>query len=102
MSNGKSRRKGKEGELDVVHKLRERFPDAQRVGLAFITSLVDVEWGEGQNKAQVKNKTLGGSAIANILEEIRKIAPESKGWVIYKAKRGQWIIAQSLEQYLRR
>lgn len=92
----KPRDKGARGERDIVHLI----PGAVREGKSFIKTLVDVSWNERKDVAQVKNYSVGGSTITRILEELQSIAPESKSHVIYKGKRGKWIICQTLEQYL--
>ena len=51
--------------------------------------------------AQVKNRTIGGTKIGDILTELNKVSPDKKSWVIFKSKRGQWVICQTLEQYLK-
>ena len=71
MSNGKSRAKGKRGELDVVNKLGG---SAKRVGHSFVESLADVETDFAVY--QVKNKTIGGSAIAWELQRLELALPE--------------------------
>lgn len=93
MSNGKSRRKGRDGELEVVHLI----PGAKRVGYSFIKTIIDIDWPDGV--AQVKNLSIGGTAMADILADIAKSSPK-KGYVIFKAKRGTWLICQSLKQFL--
>ncbi len=61
MSNGKSRAKGKRGELDVMHKLGG---SAKRTGHAFsLAPDVCTKFGA----YSIKNKTLGGGAILAVL-----------------------------------
>ena len=94
MSNGKSRDKGKRGELDVVHKLGG---SARRVGHSFVSSPADVEsdfaW------YQVRNKTIGGSEIAREMQRLEALAGEKNAYVAFKVK-GKWYVAESLGQHV--
>ena len=94
MSNGKSRAKGKRGELDVVKKLGG---SARRVGHSFVPSVADVETDFAVY--QVKNKTIGGSSIVQELRRLELIAPEKNTYVVFKVK-GQWVVAEFLEQHV--
>jgi len=93
MSNGKSRSKGKRGELDVAH----RIPGAKRTGHSYfsapdlITKFAAYE---------VKNRTVGGATILEELERIEKLVPNINHYVVFKAKRGAWLIAERLEQHV--
>jgi hypothetical protein len=90
MSNGKSRDKGKRGELDVVNKLGG---SAGRVGHSFVESPADVE--TDFDVYQVKNKTIGGSAIAWELQRLELALPEKNAYVVFKVK-GKWYVAETL------
>ena len=90
-----ARDKGKRGELELTHLI----PGAKRVGTAFVKTIVDIEWDD--NVAQVKNTTIGGTSIGDILEELKKVAPERRQWLIFKPRaRKPWIICQTLDQFL--
>lgn len=100
MAGGKKARdKGRRGEQDVVNILRRKYPDVKRVGYSFIKSLIDVQWED--NVAQVKNRNISGNMIATILDELKKTTEGKKCWVIFKPRRGQWLICQSLNQYVK-
>ena len=89
-----SRNKGKRGELDLVH----RIPGAKRVGISFKKSIVDIEWPRGV--AQVKNHSrIGGTTIAELLDELSRVS-DKRVYVIFKGKRGRWIVCQTLDQFL--
>ena len=94
MSNGKSRAKGKRGELDVVKKLGG---SARRVGHSFVESLADVE--SEFAIYQVRNKTIGGSEIAFELGRLEAVAGEKNAYVVFKVK-GKWYMAESLGQHV--
>jgi Holliday junction resolvase len=92
-----SRNKGTRAERELVRLL----PDAERVGKAFVKSLIDITWNKGKDVGQVKNTSyIGGTAIAQILEELERVAPDSRKWVLIKPKRGSWVMCQTLKQYL--
>ena len=93
MSNGKSRNKGKRGELDVVHKLGG---SAERVGHSFVSSPVDVE--SDFAVYQVRNKTIGGSAIAFLVKNLEAIT-RKHAYAVFKVK-GKWYVAESLGQHV--
>ena len=94
MPNGKSRAKGKRGELDVVHRLAG---SAKRTGHAFVPSPdVCTEFGA----YSIKNRTLGGSAILDELVKLRTQAPQLHHFVVFKPKRGTWVIAELLTQHV--
>jgi len=94
MSNGKSRRKGVRGELDVAHKLGG---SAKRVGYAYVNSPADVE--SDFAVYQVKNKTIGGSQIAQLLQCLEAVANTKNTYVVFKV-RGKWYLAESLRQHV--
>lgn len=93
MPNGKSRRKGKVGELDVTHKLGG---SAKRTGHSYIATPVDVE----SNFAvyQVRNQTIGGSEIAYELGRLEAITGKN-AYIAFKVK-GKWYIAETLSQHV--
>jgi len=93
MSNGKSRLKGKRGELDIVHRLGG---SARRTGHSYIATPVDVQTDFAVY--QVRNKTIGGSEVAYELDRLRAVAPELNCYVAFKVK-GKWYLAESLEQH---
>ncbi|GAI99426.1 unnamed protein product [marine sediment metagenome] len=93
MSNGKSRAKGKRGELDLAHRLGG---SARRTGHSYIATPVDVQTDFAVY--QVRNKTIGGSEIAHELGRLEAVAPQSNQYVAFKVK-GKWYIAESLEQH---
>jgi hypothetical protein len=94
----KSRDKGRRGEQVVVLLLKGKYPDAQRVGYSFVRTIVDVKFGNAV--AQVKNTNIGGSKIGSILEELAR-SSDGQRFVIFKpASRKDWIICQTLEQFL--
>jgi len=95
MSDGKSRAKGKRGELDLVHRLGG---SARRVGHSYIATPVDVQTDLAVY--QVRNKTIGGSEIAFELGRLRAVAPGLNQYIAFKVK-GNWVIAESLEQHER-
>lgn len=91
--NGKSRDKGKRGELDIVHRLGG---SARRMGHSYIATPVDVQTDLAVY--QVRNKTIGGSEIASELGRLRAVAPGLNQYVAFKVK-GKWYIAESLGQH---
>ncbi len=94
MSNGKSRAKGKRGELDVMHKLGG---SAKRTGHAFsLAPDVCTKFGA----YSIKNKTLGGGAILDELIKLQTQAPQLHHFVVFKPKRGIWVIAELLTQHV--
>jgi len=93
MSNGKSRAKGKRGELDIVHRLGG---SARRVGHSYIATPVDVQTDLAVY--QVRNKTIGGNEIAFELARLRAVAPELNCYVAFNV-RGNSIIAELLAQH---
>ena len=103
MSNGKSRAKGKRGELDVVNKLGG---SARRVGHSFVSSPTDVE--SDLAFYQVKNRTIGGTQIAFLLGRLEAVTVEQaitsglikkNSYVVFKVK-GKWYVAESMGQHV--
>ena len=93
MSNGKSRAKGTRGELDAMHKLGG---SAKRVGHSFVSSPGDVETDLAIY--QVKNKTVGGSEIANVLQWLEAITKKN-AYMVFKVK-GKWYVVETLGQHV--
>lgn len=94
MTNGKSRRKGKVGELDITHRLG---PSAKRVGHSYIATPVDVQTKFAVY--QIRNKTIGGSEIARELGRLEAVAPGNNQYVAFKVK-GKWYVAEELSQHI--
>jgi len=94
MSNGKSRAKGKRGELDVMHKLGG---SAKRTGHAFMPA-PDVLTKFAA--CSVKNKTIGGATILAELEKLRNQALDRNHYVVFKPGRGVWVVAELLTQHV--
>ena len=82
----------------------DRLDDAHRygtggVGAMFVSSLVDVE--DDYAHYQVKNSTIGGTKICDILLELEKVVKDGrKKYVAFKPKRGTWVICELLTQNL--
>jgi hypothetical protein len=94
MSNGFSRRKGKRGELDVVHKLGG---SARRTGHAFLSKPdITSDWAV----FSVKNKNISGNTIVAELEELQKQAPQHNHYVVFKPTRGKWLCVEFLTQHI--
>jgi hypothetical protein len=89
-----SRDKGKRGDLDVVNKLGG---SARRVGRSYVPSQADVETDFAVY--QVKNKTIGGSAIAGELHRLALALPEKNTYVVFKVK-GKWYVAEAMGQHV--
>ena len=94
MSNGKSRDKGKRGELDVVHKLGR---SARRTGHSFqpaadVTTKFAVY--------SVKNRTVSGGTILSELRRLQTLEPGRNHYVVFKPKRGVWLVAELLTQHV--
>ena len=89
-----SRDKGKRGELDVMHRLGR---SAKRTGHAFLPA-PDVCTRFGAYS--IKNKTIGGSAILDELVKLQAQAPQLHHFVVFKPKRGTWVIAELLTQHV--
>jgi hypothetical protein len=87
-----SRDKGKRGELDMAHKL-----GGKRVGVAYLKNPIDVQTQFACY--QVKNKAVGSGAILEALDRLRRFAPESNLYVLFKPRRGEWLVAETLEQH---
>lgn len=92
MPNGKSRAKGKRGELTFGAHLGS----GKRTGVAFSPA---PDWTTDFAVYSVKNKTLGGSAILDELIKLERQAPEHNHYVAFKPKRGIWVIAELLTQH---
>jgi len=87
----RSHQKGKRGELDVAHRL-----GAKRTGHAFVKA-PDCMTQFGAYS--VKNCSIGGATIADELAKLKALAPEHHHFVVFKPRRGQWLIAETLEQH---
>lgn len=94
MTNGKSRRKGKVGELDIMHRLGRT---ARRKGHSYIATPVDVE--SDFAVYQVRNRTIGGSTIAYELRRLKAVAPGKNQYVTFKVQ-GKWYAAEELSQHI--
>lgn len=94
MSNGFSREKGVRGELDVTHKLGG---SAKRTGHAFL-SKPDImsSWAA----FSVKNKAVSGNTIIAELQKLERQAPNHNHFVVFKPKRGSWLIVERLSQHV--
>ena len=95
MSNGKSRAKGKRGELDVVNKLGG---SARRVGHSFVSSPTDVETDFAVYS--VKNHTLGGAGILRELRKLQSLESNRNHYVVFKTVRGVWMVAETFGQHV--
>ena len=94
MSNGKSQAKGKRGELDVVHKLGG---SAKRTGHSFQpTTDVITEFAA----YSVKNRAVSGGTILNELRGLQVLEPGRNHYVVFKPKRGVWLVAELLPQHV--
>ncbi len=94
MSNGKSRAKGKRGELDVVHKLGG---SAKRTGHSFQPA-PDVVTNFAAYS--IKNRTIGGAAILSELRKLQELEPRRNHYVVFKPGRGVWVVAELLTQHV--
>jgi len=92
MSNGKSREKGLRGEQDATRRL-----GGKRVGVSYLKNPVDVETEFAVY--QIKNKTMGGGAILAAIKEMERVAPGRNMYLMFKAKRGEWLIVETLKQH---
>lgn len=93
MTNGKSRAKGLRGERDIKKRL-----GGQRVGVSYLQTPVDVDLGWAV--VQVKNSSLGGTAIYDALKAMEAVTDEKiNKYVIFKPRRGNWIVAETLDQF---
>ena len=94
MSNGFSRAKGRRGELDVVHKLGG---SARRTGHAFLpTPDITTDFAV----YSVKNRTIGGATILDELKKLEAQAPSHHHYVVFKPRRGVWVVAELLTQHI--
>lgn len=90
-----SREKGRRGEQEVARLI----PGAKRTGVCGAKTYCDVTWPSGV--AQVKNTSaIGGAAITDNLEKLAEEAPKKHHYLIFKSKRGVWVICQRLDQWL--
>lgn len=94
MPNGKSRAKGKRGELDIKHRLGG---SAKRTGHAFLPA-PDVLTNFAAYS--VKNKTIGGGTILSELRKLQGLEPGRNHYVIFKPARGVWVVAELLTQHV--
>lgn len=94
MPNGKSRGKGKRGELDLAHRIGG---SAHRVGHSYIATPVDIETDFAVY--QVKNHTVGGALIADYLRKLNALAPKKNAYVTFKWE-GKWYVAETLSQHI--
>jgi hypothetical protein len=89
-----SRDKGKRGELDVVHKLGG---SAKRTGHSFQPATdVKTEFAA----YSVKNRAVSGGTILNELRRLRALEPGRNHYVVFKPKRGVWLVAELLPQHV--
>lgn len=94
MPNGKSRKKGKVGELTVVHKLGG---SAKRVGHSYIATPVDVQTKFAVYQVRAMNQS--GNKIVEELQRLEKAAPNFHHFVVFKPKRGVWLCVEFLSQH---
>jgi len=94
MPNGKSRAKGKRGELDVLHKLGG---SAKRTGHSFQPA-PDVVTDFAAYS--IKNKTIGGGTILSELRKLEALEPGRNHYVVFKPARGIWVVAELLTQHV--
>lgn len=91
-----SRDKGKRGELDFVHRLGGT---AQRKGHSYVPTLTDVETDFAHY--QLKNTTIGGSTICDILKALEKVVADGKNkYVAFKPRPGVWVVCELLSQHI--
>jgi len=94
MTNGKSRSKGKRGELDVKNKLGG---SAKRTGHSFQPA-PDVVTNFAAYS--IKNKTIGGATILSELRKLQELEPGRNHYVVFKPERGVWVVAELLTQHV--
>lgn len=94
MTNGKSRAKGKRGELDVKNRLGG---SAKRTGHSFQPAPDVVTKFAAYS---VKNTTIGGATILAELGKLKALAPERNHYVVFKPAPGVWIAAELLTQHV--
>jgi hypothetical protein len=94
MPNGKSRAKGKRGELDVMHKLGS---SAKRTGHAFQPA-ADVTTDFAVYS--IKNKTIGGGTILAELRKLQGLKSGRNHYVVFKPAHGVWVVAELLTQHV--
>jgi hypothetical protein len=90
-----SREKGKRGEREIAHLIPGAKRTWQTVGSS--KGIVDDAWPGAV--CQTKNCDIGGTAIADNLGLLQEAAPEAKHYVIYKPRRGTWIVCMTLDQW---
>lgn len=89
-----SRDKGVSGERDIARKVK-----GKRVGVAFKHTAIDVS--NGWSDIQVKNKPLSSGAILEALRQLEAESPPEKAhYVVFKARRGTWLVVERLEQHI--
>lgn len=90
-----SRNKGVAGERNIAHRL-----GGKRVGVAFASTPVDVKTAFADY--QVKNKAVGSGAILAALEAMERQSGDAgrNRYVVFKPRRGVWLIAETLEQHI--
>jgi len=94
MTDGKSRAKGKRGELDVVDKLGG---SAKRTGYSFQPA-PDVVTNFATYS--IKNRTIGGATILSELRKLQVLEPKRNHYVVFKPARGVWVVAELLTQHV--
>ena len=94
MPNGKSRAKGKRGELDVMHRLGA---GAKRIGHSF-QAAPDVVTAFAVYS--VKNCPVSGGLILAELHKLQEQEPKRNHYVVFKPKTGCWVVTETLEQHV--
>ena len=94
MTNGKSRNKGKRGELDVKNKLGG---SAKRTGHSFQPA-PDVVTNFAAYS--IKNRTIGGATILSELRKLQVLEPKRNHYVVFQPARGVWVVAEFLTQHV--
>ena len=94
MTNGKSRNKGKRGELDVKNKLGG---SAKRTGHSFQPA-PDVVTNFAAYS--IKNRTIGGTTVLFELRKLQELEPGRNHYVVFKPERGVWVVAELLTQHV--
>lgn len=89
------RAKGVRGERELTRRLC-----GKRVGVAYLKNPVDLEIWNGKGVVQVKNCSLGGTAICDAIELMERTVDENLcKFVIFKPRRGKWLVCQTLDQW---
>ena len=94
MTDGKSRAKGKRGELDIVHKLGG---SAKRTGHSFQPAPDVVTKFAAYS---VKNRAVSGGTVLSELRRLQALEPGRNHYVVFKPKRGVWLVAELLTQHV--